>query len=79
LTRCRLRLLSFVNQAFASQVFAKQGDQESRLRITRAKTTTRRNRSEWSALEKPVAPPPTEFCRLPEIRSLKINFQTLVS
>jgi hypothetical protein len=36
----------------------------------RAEITTRGKSSEWSALEKPVAPPLTEFCCLPEIRYL---------
>jgi len=46
--------------------FCKSG--KTNLRIA-AKITTRRNSSEWSALEKPVAPPITESGCLPEIRS----------
>jgi hypothetical protein len=46
-------------QAFAIFHFAMQGNQESHLRITALKITTRGKSSEWSALEKPVAPPPT--------------------
>ena len=47
---------SFRKLVFANPIFAKQGNQGSRLRIYCAKITTRRKSSEWSALEKPVAP-----------------------
>jgi hypothetical protein len=46
---------------------------KTNLRIA-AKITTRRNNSEWSALEKPVAPPSTEPDCLPEIRFLRFVF-----
>jgi hypothetical protein len=46
---------------------------KTNLRIA-AKITTRRNNSEWSALEKPVAPPSTEPDCLPEIRFLRDSF-----
>jgi hypothetical protein len=40
------------------RVSQNHGNQESRVQ-DRAKTTTRRNSSEWSVLEKPVAPLPS--------------------
>src|SRR5712691_12951607 len=42
---------------FSQTSFANQGNQVSRFTDYHAKITTRRNSSEWSALEKPVAPP----------------------
>jgi hypothetical protein len=65
---------TFANQAFANWVsqitFRKSGKPRIALTAYRAKITTRRNPSEWSALEKPVAPPLTESRCLPEIRSV---------
>jgi hypothetical protein len=54
----------FSNQIPATWRFRKPGEPRLALTTFTAKITTRRNSSEWSALEKPVAPP-TEF--LPEI------------
>jgi len=61
-----LYLLPARAKAFTNLSFCKSG--KTNLRIA-AKITTRRNSSEWSALEKPVAPPSTEPGCLPEIRS----------
>src|SRR5271154_2241806 len=51
-----LYLLPARAKAFTNLSFCKSG--KTNLRIA-AKITTRRNSSEWSALEKPVAPPST--------------------
>jgi hypothetical protein len=54
-TRSRRKRRKEIRKNWVSQ---KQGNQESRA-YHHAKITTRRKSSEWSALEKPVAPPPS--------------------
>jgi hypothetical protein len=49
----------FTNQIFANRISA-PGKPRIALTAYHAKITTRRNTSEWSALEKPVSPPPAE-------------------
>jgi len=52
--------LSFHQPDFRKLDFRKPGKPRIALTAYHAKITTRRNISEWSALEKPVSPPPAE-------------------
>jgi hypothetical protein len=67
--------VAVASQIYVNQVFANQGNQESRLRITTRRSLHAGVRPEWSALEKPVAPPLAKLCCLPEARP-EFRFRT---